>query len=386
MTRSRRLRGLLAVLAVLTSSHVAALASGWHRDEQGAKATALAQAVTAHVDDPSAVYYNPAALAFVRDRAFYLGFSLTEAAVADFSGVGEGGERSIESRARPHVYWVEPVAGRWAVGLALHQPVGFESKWEQADQWPGRFEARRVALEAWDLDAVAALRVRPTLGVSAGVVLRGARLTWTRDEAGAVSGLRSDRGTVVGAVLAVQHRPPGRWSWGLRWRAGISTTLDGAGSAWSARLSLPDRLTLGVAFAPSPTARLEVDLDHTGWSSLNDFEIRFDDQPALDRDPVSGWRSRLATRIGLRWYGLGNGEWRAGVFSDPTPQPESDLGPFFVDADRFGASIGYGTRVRRLQTDMALVWEEHDTRSTSTHGFDGEYATRLVRLVLSFGW
>jgi len=74
------------------------------------------------------------------------------------------------------------------------------------------------------------------------------------------------------------------------------------------------------------------------------------------------------------------------MFVDPTPQPESNLGPFFVGADRYGASIGYGTRVERLQTDLALVWEEYDNRSTQSHGFDGRYSTRLLRMVLTFGW
>jgi hypothetical protein len=140
-----------------------------------------------------------------------------------------------------------------------------------------------------------------------------------------------------------------------------------------------------VAYAPTPTVRLEVDLDHNDWSELNSMTVLFSGQVVPTRRPVNGWRARTATRVGLRWNGLGNGEWRAGVFHDPTPQPLFDVGPFFVGADRLGASIGYGTRVRRLQTDMALVWEEHEERR-AVNDFAGVYSTRLLRVVLSFGW
>ena len=388
-----------AIAALAVAAQAPSAASGWQRDERGAKATALAQAVTAHVDDPSAVYYNPAALEFVRERAFYVGFSLSHGAEAGFvgadpvPGAGVTGERTMEPRARPHLYWVEPVARRWAIGLALTQSAGFETEWKRPDGWAGRFEARKAELRAWDLDAVASVKVGAALGLSAGVVIRASTFDWRYDEGAVIVDLRSRSEIDVGGVLALQHHPPGRWSWGLRWRGGVSSEFDGGAAfaggqplSWTTRLQMPDRITLGVAYAPTPTARLEIDLDHTGWASIGDLDIRFTGQPTLDRTPLSGWRDRTATRIGLRWYGLGNGEWRAGLSWDPTPQPESDLGPFFVGADRIGASIGYGTRVRRLQTDMALVWEEHETRSTSTHGFDGEYETRLLRLVLSFGW
>jgi hypothetical protein len=119
---------------------------------------------------------------------------------------------------------------------------------------------------------------------------------------------------------------------------------------------------------------------------LNETRLRFSGRPDLDRSLFSGWRARVATRIGLRWNGLGNGEWSAGVFRDPTPQPLADLGPFFAGATRYGASIGFGTRVQKLQTDTALVWEEHEDRSTRTNGLDGRYSTRSIRLVLTFGW
>jgi hypothetical protein len=156
--------------------------------------------------------------------------------------------------------------------------------------------------------------------------------------------------------------------------------------SWTATIRFPERAVFGVAYSVSTTALLEVDLERSAWNSLNSTTFRLAGEPALDRTPISAWESRIAARIGLRWNGLGNGEWRAGMFVDPTPQPESNLGPFFVGADRYGASIGYGTRVERLQTDLALVWEEYDNRSTQSHGFDGRYSTRLLRMVLTFGW
>ena len=403
-------------------------AAGWSGENHSAKATSLAEAFTAQADDPSAVYYNPAGLAFLEDRAFATGFALTASSSTRFTGfdplpgAGTGGRWRIEPEALPHFYWVEPVAERWAIGLALNHGDGFEVEWKNPDAWAGRFESRDARLRSWDLSSVAAVRVHRTLGVSVGAVARTAVFSWARDETGfnpatqaaeeiGRSDLSPDPSFGVGAVVGVLYRPDGRWSVGLRWRSSISTETGGAAAfvqtltgdpvfdaiaagllpfgrtiGWTARLRHPERLVLGTAYALTPTALLEVDLERTAWENLHGTTVRFSGQPGLDRTPFLGWRSRVATRIGLRWNGLGNGEWRAGIFRDPTPQPTSSLGPFFIGTDRYGATIGFGTRVERLQTDIALVWEEHAERSTRTHGFDGRYSARLLRMALTFGW
>jgi len=407
---------VIAVTAALISSGVHA--AGWRGDEQGAKATALAQAFTAQADDPTAVTYNPAGLAFLEDRAFAAGLTLGLAS----SNRGMDGERRIDPEPVPHVYWVEPLARSWAIGLALNRGAAFEADWKRPDTWAGRFEARNSWLRAWDLSTVAAVRVHEQWGLSAGLITRVADFSWDRHEKGlnpatqvaeeiGRSDLDADLAIGLGAVVGILYRPDGRWSLGFRWRSEVSLKLDGSATfsqipsgdplfdalaagllpfgqpvSWTARIRFPERAVLGVAYSVTPTSLLEIDLERTAWSTLNDTTFRFAGQPALDRTPFSGWESRIAVRIGLRWNGLGNGEWRAGVFLDPTPQPETNLGPFFVGADRLGASIGFGTRVQRLQTDLAIVWEEHDDRSTRTHGFDGSYSTRLLRMVLTFGW
>ena len=403
-------------------------AGGWRGDQQGAKATALAQAFTAQADDPSAVTYNPAGLAFLDDRAFAAGFTLGLTSSNSFEGfdpvpgMGMDGQRRIDPKVVPHVYWVEPVATRWAIGLALNRGAAFEVNWKSPDTWSGRFEARHVRLRAWDLSPVAAVRVHEQWGLSAGLIARVADFSWDRDETGfnpatqadaaiGRSDLDADPAIGLGAVFGLLYRPDGRWSLGLRWRSEISMKLDGKATftqilsgdpvfdalaaglrpfgqpvSWTTRIRFPERTVFGVAYSVTPMALLEIDLERTAWSSLNGTTFRFAGQPTLDRIPLAGWKSRIAARIGLRWNGLGNGEWRAGLFIDPTPQPETNLGPFFVGADRLGASIGFGTRVQRLQTDLAVVWEEHEDRSTRTHGFDGRYSTRLLRMVLTFGW
>jgi len=419
---------VLGSVAIATAFSPGTFASGWRNGEQGAKATALASAFTAQADDPSAVTHNPAGLAFLEDRAFSAGLSLGLASSNDFvgfdpaPGAGTGGQRRIDPQATPHIYWVEPVARRWAIGIGLSRGSAFETSWKNAETWAGRFESRRSELRAWDLSPVAALRLHERWGISAGLVARFADFAWARDESGfnpasqldepiGVSDLAADPAFGLGAVVGLLYRPDGHWSLGLRWRSGISMSMDGEATfvqvlsgdpvfdalaaglrpfgqpvGWSTRIRFPETAVFGVAYSLTPTAVLEIDLERSAWSSLNRTILRIDGQPALDRAPFAGWESRITTRIGLRWNGLGNGEWRAGLFRDPTPQPESNLGPFFVGADRLGASIGFGTRVQRLQTDVAVVWEEHEDRSTRTHGFDGRYSTRLLRMVLTFGW
>lgn len=430
MKKSRKKRPLWRPLLAGPACIAIALtgAARAHEEDRGAKAAALGNAFVAQADDPSAVAYNPAGLAFQDDRAISIGFSVPLISRSRFVGFdpvpgsGEDGSWRIEHEPSPHVFWIEPVAARWAVGLAFGRAEGFEFDWRDGESWAGRFESRRSGLSSWELASSASMRVHRSLGLSAGLRVRATRFTWRRHEVGfnpassmdeeiGLSEIGSDFEIGYGAVIGVLYRPDGRWSFGLRWRSGVRTELDGHASfvqipsgdaafdglaagllpfgqavGWRTRIRQPERLAFGTALALTPNALIEIDLERIGWSAMNGWAIEFDGFPMLARSPVDGWESRLHTRIGLRWNGLGNGEWRAGLYREPTPQPEQGLGPFFVGADRLGAAIGYGTRVERLQTDVALVWEERGRRSTRSHGFDGRYTSRVVRLVLTFGW
>ena len=66
---------MLPVMAVVTLLGMTQFSSaaGFRVSEQGAKATGMANAFAAQADDPSALAYNPAGIAFLKGNQFSVG-------------------------------------------------------------------------------------------------------------------------------------------------------------------------------------------------------------------------------------------------------------------------------------------------------------------------
>ncbi|MBW2186420.1 MAG: outer membrane protein transport protein, partial [Deltaproteobacteria bacterium] len=60
--------------------------AGFHIREQGAKAMGMANAFVAQADDPSAIFYNPAGIAFQSGTQVSLGVTVINVPETEFKG------------------------------------------------------------------------------------------------------------------------------------------------------------------------------------------------------------------------------------------------------------------------------------------------------------
>src|SRR6185369_1519178 len=75
-----------AVMVVVWGFGAVCLAAGFKVSEQGAKAMAMANAFAAQADDPSALYFNPAGIAFLPGAQVNLGALGILAPQTEFTG------------------------------------------------------------------------------------------------------------------------------------------------------------------------------------------------------------------------------------------------------------------------------------------------------------
>jgi long-chain fatty acid transport protein len=76
----------VGVLAGLVGSVSLASAAGLRVNEQGAKAMGMGNAFAAQADDPSALYYNPTGIAFLKGTQVSLGSLLIAVPETEFNG------------------------------------------------------------------------------------------------------------------------------------------------------------------------------------------------------------------------------------------------------------------------------------------------------------
>lgn len=421
MKRSLTKGALFGAMALtLTASNL--WASGFNIYEQGAKASGLAGAFVAQADDASANWYNPAALVWLEDSEFQIGTNLiTAGGDTEFTSSDPAfGLRtattfepnsSIETPS--HLYYVRKINPNIAFGIGVNNPFGLVTDW---DTRPITFSAVRSDLVTFVVNPNVAFRLTDTWSVAVGAdyILADVK-DFSREvpinldanpatfEVVGFSNLSGD-GDDIGWNLALSHRS-GRSSFGLTYRSGFSVDIDGdidyanfgplAGlfpsSPGATTLELPATAAIGFAFGVSDAWTMEVDVAWAEWSAFKELAIDIQNNTAQSRDLVvrEDWDDSMSYRVGLNYQASEANAWRFGLVYDESPVPEETLRPSIPDANRTGASIGFGHTGSVLGVNlyyMALQFDDITSARGAEGVINGTYETfvHLAGATLSF--
>jgi len=423
---------VLAACAAALIAGTAAHAAGFAIFEQGSKPMGSAMAFTAQADDPSALFYNVGGLGFFEQRRFlaggtaiFLGDSTFQGA-APFPGPGATGDQTDQVELVPHFYWVEPLGEgkRYKLGVAVNSPFGLSTEWDDPDQFAGRFISEKAVLRTIDVDPSFGIRVGDRLALGVGAIVRFSDVELNNRQAAfnpfiagfsevAKAHLESDVDTGYGFNVGLLHRPTDHLSWGFSYRSKVKVDYSGdarltqvlTGNATfdsivaastpfdedlpiETSIEFPDQASLGVAYKLGGSVVVELDANWTGWSSFDQLDIDFTQDPALSETLVENWDDAYNYRLGVTFSPNGRSQWRFGYYFDETPQPDESVSPLLPDADRNGVTVGYGWIGDRFTADFAALYVMLKDRTTTTNsnGFNGTYETNVLLLGATLGW
>jgi len=108
-----KIKTIFWVVVICLAFLLTGMGAGFHIREQGAKAMGMANAFVAQADDPSAVFYNPAGIAFQDGTAVSLGITVINVLETEFTGstelgdraAGLGVEQNVDTRARDDIFF-----------------------------------------------------------------------------------------------------------------------------------------------------------------------------------------------------------------------------------------------------------------------------------------
>jgi long-chain fatty acid transport protein len=365
----------LALLAVLALPS-AARASGFLLYEQSAPAMARGSAVVAATHDPSAAWFNPAAVTELPGWGVSLSTSLVWPQTR-FSPAAGGDDTRARSRLSlvPGIFAHGRLTDRLNLSLAVLAPFGLYIKWP--DGWPGAEQSLLTDLKV--------LAVNPSLAV---------RLSDRWSVAGGVSPIR---GLVKLAIALPPPNDGGRadldgGAWGVQFNAAVlwkalpqrlhfgasyrsRTKLDFKGTAdfsgvapglqetlpdqgVKATITLPDVFAGGVMWRPLPRLELDAELDWVLWSTFKELFIDFENPGTpFDRSIKRSAVKPLTGRLGGQW------DWpalglcaRAGISYDQSASRKDTLAPSAPDANRLGLATGLGYQRGRFTVDLAYLF------------------------------
>jgi long-chain fatty acid transport protein len=411
--RGRGTNRWLSGAALLCLAGTAARGAGFAVDTQGGRATGLGTAVTAHVDDPSAVFYNPAGMLHVEGLRLMAGSTLITPSL-QFTSQPSGStpllEPGVTTRNQlgvsppPHVYAVARIQDSLAAGIGVFTNFGDALQWPAG--WQGRFKALATSLATFDVNPSVAYRVHPRVRLGAGAQLVVGTVEVVRqidfgEQEGSVALDGSAFGAGFNAGIQVDAVPD-RLSFGLAYRSGVYLPFKGgahfeapiefaeiaADQEIRAGIRTPNTAMAGVAFRPMDGLLVAADVHYYRWRSLQDLTVRFED-PSLDLTLPKRWRDTLNFHLGGEYRLSPRLSVRAGAVDDPAPgscagdppaalclggrAPSPTLTPDLPDSNRLKATAGVGLALDRWRFDVGYQFVLVLPARSSAPDYEGLY-------------
>ncbi len=410
-----------------------AFGAGFSIFEQGTKAMGRSGAFTATADDPSAIFFNPAGLAFQPGFHIYLGATSILPNV-DFTGAnpfpGEGVSESVRGRIflPPHLYITYGLTERITLGIGIFSAFGLATEWENPQQFTGRYISTLADLKSMSFNPALGFRISDRFAIGVGLELRGTKVTLERYapffnpftfqtiDAAFVT-LESDWAWNVGFNAGLLYKVTDHVQLGFSYRHSMDATLKGnalfdripTGNPEidgllqmvlpaqpvpaEAQIPYPKILSGGIAVFPWEGWEIEVNVNWMEWSRYKELTVDFpeDAGPAIeDLHLIENYDDVFSIRLGIEKQINERFSVRGGFIYDQSPAPIEAVDPVLPDADRFGVNAGVTFHIGSIRVDIAellLFFKSRNTEGTQNYrGYYGTYKNFTNLFAISLGY
>ncbi len=396
---------LLVVFFVCSVLSSAAFASGFQLNEHGARAMAQGGAFAARAYDGSAIFFNPAGLAFQTRPSLYAGVTFI-APVSSFFGPSQLNSNQEYDQVKQvftpiNLYFSYPIVDGLTAAVGVNNPFGLGTHWEA--NWAGKYLSTEVELQTFFISPTLAYQLTDQLAIGAGVnyvtgsvLIERAVFVGFGDPRVSLDMSASGWGFNVGAMYKITPE----LSLGASYRSSVKVDAKGTADFTATynrlpegdvatKIELPAIAFAGVAYKPMENLELEVDYQFVGWSSYDELAIEFKADNSKSVAPKK-YKDSYIIRFGGE-YTLDDYRLRAGYFFDHTPVKTEYVEPMLPDANRNGLNFGIGLNIsEHFNIDLAyllLLFNERKVENTIPEiSFDGTYKTTVHLFAIDFGY
>ncbi|ATD66623.1 hypothetical protein CNR27_03455 [Luteimonas chenhongjianii] len=374
--------GIAGALAFAGQAH----AAGFQLKENSVKSMGSAFAGTAaKTGDSSVVTNNPAVMTQFAGTTVQADLTVIDLNY-EFQGsgrdalgrplTGSNGGNAGDVTPVPALSVVHKLDNGVALGAMISAPFGLKTEYD-AD-WVGRYAAQTSDVKVIDLTLSGAIDLSDRFSVGLGVIASRADVTLSRavdfgallaqarvpgflpqsaDGLAEIQGKDNGFGWIVGA----HFRPTDTVSVGVSYRSEIDYELHGTAD-WTvpgnvaavlgqaqpglfldgpggADLTTPSILNVGATWQVNDALMLSATYAQTGWESLREVRIEFDNPDADSVEPFE-WRDTYFAALGAEYKLNESWKLRGGVAYDETPTNLEHRTPRLPDANRIFYSLG----------------------------------------------
>ena len=391
--------GLIAVLGVFLLP-LAAFAGGFAVNEQGAKATGMANAFAAQADDPTAVYFNPAGIVQLDGTQVSIGSSVVipnakfESNTNDttFRNTSPGQTTNLDNKAVvvPNAYLTQKISDGLSFGFGTFSNFGLETNWP--DDWPGRYlvGGTKAELRTLSVNPVLAFKPHKRFSLAVGPVMQYLDFDLRRQQFTPPPNTQPDAkfsGDDVdwGWNAALMVWITDDIKFGASYRSPVSHRINGKldfnpqvaalnlrNTTLTANIKTPANAYLGLAWTHGPLT-LEFDAQWTNWSSFNELSAKFNRAVgagttglAVEEDWHDAWGYRFGAQFAVNQYL----DVRAGIAYDESPIPSKSVSPRIPGGDRWIYAVGFGGHFNAFTADLAYQYVDAESVKMGSVGGD----------------
>lgn len=347
-------------------------AAGFALYEWSSRGNGMGGALTALVDDASAIAYNPAAMTRAEGTQALAGVT----AIAPRADIEIGGE-TYKTKGKvylpPHAYITHQMNDDLWVGFGTYTRFGVGTNYE--DDWAQAKNVYKASLQAHTLSPTAAYKITDKWSVGVGV-----DAMWLSFDLRQKSPFNRDvhldnSGWAWGGNISTHYEFNDQFSMGLIYRSPQRLVGSGEVSVKSGpnegtedltmRATLPGSATLGLAYKPADWWRVELDAVYTNWSDYRKIEYRWGSKTAAeltgvatntDVNSTKKWHNTIRFQLGSEFDLDEHNTLRLGFVWDQCPINEEYRDYMLPSNDRMMYSAGYGYKQGPWSFDFSLMY------------------------------
>ena len=365
--------------------------------EHGAAAMAMGGAFVALANNPSAIFHNPAGIAFLEGTQISFGTTLIRPNTSlELTNLATTVKAVSQWFYPSNFYISHKMNDRVAVGFGFFNPYGLGTKWPE--DYALRFLATEDDMKTFFFNPVVAVKLDENFSVSVGVTYVYGTLGFNRVN---LIDLTAYGGSVYEAPIELKGTGDAfglnagalyrgeNFSLGFNWRGGFDLNLEGdlavdnsnipavfqpfvpTEADVATTMSIPHVLGFGVAFNLTESLIFTADLHYILWSCFEEFALEVDYPDPVPDDTETfeeNWKDSYVIRGGFQYMVNEKFALRAGFLYDKTPQPVETMDPILPDANRWAITGGFGYKSGNFVIDIAYQYEPFADRECENRG------------------
>ncbi len=374
---------VLIFFAFCTISNV--YGSGFAIYTQGASALGQADAVIAHADDPSAIFFNPALINRLEGTQIELGTTLLFPS-QEFKSDATGKSFRTESDVfyPSTVFVTHKFNDKISAGLGIFSPFGLGINW--GNSWEGRYITTNSELKTFNINPTVSYKITPDITLAAGVDFLLLDTTLEKrlnlSSLGLPDGGQKFKGdgNGVGYNLGILYDINKDISFGASYRSEIKVDIDGnatfdlpspsleaifPNTPGNSHITLPQVGQIGVDYKGFNRLTLETGLRWEGWSSYKELRINLD-KPVLGSTASiteKKWHDAYSANLGAKYQLNDTVALLAGYLYGGNPVPDKTFDPVVPDATTHLFTVGTNIKYKNMRIDIAYGYQLLEGRS-----------------------